>query len=48
MGKAKVAIAYSKRGPSRLTLPVVPGVKVPTELPPCPALRGQPWRDYRP
>jgi hypothetical protein len=47
-GKATVAIAYSKRMPSSLTLPVVPGVAVPTELPPCPALRAQPCRDYKP
>jgi predicted acyl esterase len=45
--KAKVAIAFSKRKPSNLTLPVVPGVDVPTELPPCPALRAQPCRDYQ-
>ena len=44
--KAKVAIAYSKRMPSRLTLPVVPGVEVPTELPACPSLRAQPCREY--
>ena len=29
-------------------LPVVPGVDVPTELPPCPGLRGEPCRDYQP
>ena len=45
-GKAKVTIAHSARRPSRLTLPVVPGVEVPSELPPCPGLRGQPCRDY--
>ncbi len=45
-GKAKVAIASSERRPSRLRLPVVPGVEVPTELPPCPGLRGEPCRDY--
>jgi uncharacterized protein len=44
-GKANVSIASSKRMPSRLTLPVVPGVEVPTELPPCPGLRGEPCRD---
>jgi predicted acyl esterase len=43
-GKAKVWIASSKRRPSRLTLPVVPGVGVPTGLPPCPGLRGEPCR----
>jgi predicted acyl esterase len=47
-GEGKVGIAFSKRKPSRLTLPVVPGVSAPTELPPCPGLRGQPCRDYDP
>ncbi|MEO8686743.1 MAG: CocE/NonD family hydrolase [Solirubrobacteraceae bacterium] len=47
-GKARVAIARSKRRPSNLTLPVVRGVTVPTGLPPCPGLRGEPCRDYRP
>lgn len=47
-GRATVAIAYSKRRLSRLLLPVVPGVEVPTGLPPCPGLRGEPCRDYRP
>jgi uncharacterized protein len=45
--QANVAIAYSKARPSRLILPVVPGVDVPTELPPCPGLRGQPCREYQ-
>jgi hypothetical protein len=43
-----VSIAHSARRPSRLILPVVPGVDVPTELPPCPGLRAQPCRDYAP
>jgi uncharacterized protein len=43
-GTASVAVAYSKRMPSSLTLPVVPG-DIPTGLPPCPGLRGQPCRD---
>jgi predicted acyl esterase len=47
-GTAKVAIAASKARPSRLTLPVVPGVDVPTGLPPCPGLRGEPCRTYQP
>ena len=47
-GVATVAIAHSKRMPSRLILPVVPGVNVPTGLPPCPGLRGEPCRDYKP
>ena len=45
-GKVNVTIAHSSRRPSRLLLPVVPGVDVPTELPPCPGLRGEPCRDY--
>ncbi len=44
----KVSIAYSKKRPSKLTLPVVPGVNVPTSLPPCPGLRGEPCRSYVP
>ena len=47
-GRAKVEIAHSKGKRSRLTLPVVPGVSVPTGLPPCPGLRGEPCRDYQP
>jgi predicted acyl esterase len=45
---ATVAIAFSKRMPSRLILPVVPGVGVSTGLPPCPGLRGEPCRRYQP
>ena len=44
---AKLAIAYGGRSRSRLVLPVVPGVRVPTGLPPCPGLRGQPCREYQ-
>ena len=47
-GTATVAIAFSKRMPSRLILPVVPGISVPTGLPPCPGLRGEPCRRYQP
>jgi len=46
-GTAQVAIAYGGETPSHLLLPVVPGVSVPTELPPCPGLRGEPCRDYQ-
>jgi predicted acyl esterase len=42
-----VSIAFSTQKPSRLVLPVVPGVNVPTGLPPCPGLRGQPCRTYQ-
>jgi predicted acyl esterase len=47
-GSSTVSIAYSARMPSRLLLPVVPGVSVPTGLPPCPGLRGEPCRGYQP
>ena len=47
-GHARVSIAFSKHRRSRLTLPVVPGVNVPTGLPPCPGLRGEPCRDFQP
>jgi uncharacterized protein len=47
-GQAQVAIAYGKKTPSRLLLPVVPGGSAPTGLPPCPGLRGEPCRDYQP
>jgi uncharacterized protein len=47
-GQARVSIAHSREKPSSLILPVVPGVNVPTDLPPCPGLRGQPCRDYQP
>jgi predicted acyl esterase len=47
-GQAEVAIGYGQKRPSRLVLPVVPGVSVPTALPPCPGLRGEPCRDYQP
>ena len=47
-GHATVSIAHSKSMPSSLILPVVPGVNVPTGLPPCPGLRGEPCRNYQP
>jgi predicted acyl esterase len=47
-GTAQVAIAYGGETPSNLLLPVVPGVSVPTGLPPCPGLRGEPCRTYQP
>ena len=46
-GTATVAIAFSNKMPSRLVLPIVPGVSVPTGLPPCPGLRGEPCRSYK-
>jgi predicted acyl esterase len=41
-------VARSGDMPSAVVLPVVPGVKVATPLPACPALRGQPCREYQP
>jgi predicted acyl esterase len=45
-GKARVTIAFSRRMPSSLILPVVPGVSIPTGYPPCPSLRNEPCRRY--
>jgi predicted acyl esterase len=39
-------IAWGPTRPSRVVLPVVPGVAAPPGLPPCPGLRGQPCRTY--
>jgi predicted acyl esterase len=46
--QSDVAIGYGGSMPSRLALPVVPGVTTSTGLPPCPGLRGEPCRDYQP
>jgi hypothetical protein len=43
-----VAIAHRRHNASRLVLPVVTGMGAPTALPQCPALRGEPCRDYVP
>jgi predicted acyl esterase len=47
-GSATVTIAHSARYQARVILPVVPGVRAPTSLPPCPGLRGEPCRPYTP
>jgi predicted acyl esterase len=47
-GTARVSIAFSRTRPSALILPVVPGVSVPTGLPPCPSLRNEPCRTFTP
>jgi predicted acyl esterase len=39
-------ISHAAATPSKVVLPVVPGVDIPTSLPPCPALRAQPCRPY--
>ena len=46
-GKATVTLAYGKKTPSSLVLPIVAGVDVPTGLPACPGLRAEPCRDYK-
>ncbi len=45
---AKVRLAHSSQMPSRLLLPVVAAGAIPTGLPPCPGLRGEPCRNYKP
>jgi hypothetical protein len=47
-GQVLNEIARGPGRPSRLVLPVVPGVSVPPDLPPCPGLRAQPCRTYVP
>ena len=41
-------IGHDAARPSSVALPVIPDVDVPTDLPPCTWLRGQPCRDYQP
>jgi hypothetical protein len=48
LGNANVSIAFAPSMPSSLILPVVPGVTVPSPLPPCPSLRNEPCRPYVP
>jgi putative CocE/NonD family hydrolase len=47
-GRADLSVAHAPNMPSRLTLPAVSGIDVPTGLPPCPGLRGEPCRPYQP
>lgn len=47
-GTAKVSIEMAPNAESSLTLPIVPGVQVPTGLPGCPSLRNEPCRQYVP
>ncbi len=48
VGRASVSLAFSAQMPSRLILPIVPGIHVGASLPPCPGLRGEPCRAYHP
>lgn len=43
---AEHSVGHDAAHPSSVLLPVMPGVDVPTKLPPCPSLRGQPCRAY--
>jgi predicted acyl esterase len=45
-GTGTVSIAFSRKMPSSLVLPLVAGVHVPAGLPPCPSLRNEPCRPY--
>ncbi len=45
-GEVRNTIGRSAAYPSRLLLPVLPGIDETAPLPPCPALRGQPCRTY--
>jgi predicted acyl esterase len=47
-GTASEEVAFSPSMPSSLTLPVVPGLTIPTGLPACPSLRNEPCRAYQP
>ncbi len=47
-GRTTVDVAHTAAMPSRVVLPVVPGIAVPTGLPPCPSLRGEACRAYVP
>ncbi|HEX6310498.1 MAG TPA: CocE/NonD family hydrolase [Acidimicrobiia bacterium] len=43
-----IEVGRSADHPSKVVLPVVPGVAVAGGVPPCPSLRGQPCRAYEP
>ncbi len=45
-GTATESVAFSSSMPSSVTLPVVPGLTIPTALPACPSLRNEPCRPY--
>ncbi|HEX2737534.1 MAG TPA: CocE/NonD family hydrolase [Acidimicrobiia bacterium] len=40
------SIAFTSTHPSKVVLPVIPGITVPTPLPACPSLRAEPCRVY--
>ena len=44
---AQVSLGFGPDMPASLTLPIVPGVNVPTGLPACPSLRNEPCRPFQ-
>jgi uncharacterized protein len=46
-GTAAEEVAFSPSMPSSLTLPIVPGLTIPTGQPACPSLRNDPCRPYQ-
>lgn len=47
-GPVTHTIGHDATHPSSVVLPHLPGITVPTALPPCPSLRGQQCRPYQP
>ncbi|MBZ5740327.1 CocE/NonD family hydrolase C-terminal non-catalytic domain-containing protein [Nocardioides mangrovi] len=47
-GTSTIHVASSRQHPSRLVLPVVPGLSIDSDAPACPSLRNEPCRDYVP
>ena len=43
---ARIDIAHSATAASSVVLPILAGEAIPTALPPCPSLRGQPCREF--
>jgi len=43
-GEVTNTVLHGMMHPSRLVLPRIPGIEIPTEQPPCPSLRAQPCR----
>jgi len=45
-GTVTNTVSRSAAAPSRVVLPVIPGLDAPMTAPPCPGLRAQPCRPY--
>jgi hypothetical protein len=48
LGETAYLVGSDAQHPSRVVLPIVENVTVPSMVPPCPSLRGQPCRDAAP